>query len=354
MFFDLETTGQDEITQITATCQGSVFSQYVLPAGPISKKAAETTGLSIQREKGEQVLAKLGRAVPTLPLAEALSALTKWLSSQRSENGIVMAAHNCFSFDSRVLALQASSSGMATELFATLEGFADTLPAFREALPKRNGFSQPVLYHDLIGGSYSAHDAHSDVEALAALVKDYLPDAILAKHCVTASSTLSRHTSRQANKSLLTELLNTILRENLSASMAEKVAMSGLSLSHLKLAFSRNGKAGVGTLLSEKGADGKPRVTKTASVVQKLVHFLEMPADGGSNSKAASSQPLLSAATSSQPEISAATSSQPEVSAATTSQPELSAERLALFEKRRANGYDIPDPAYLAWLAVQV
>ena len=98
----------------------------------------------------------------------------------------------------------------------------------------------------------------------------------------------------------------------------------------------------------------RPRVTKTASVVQKLVHFLEMPADGGSNSKAASSQPLLSAATSSQSEISAATSSQPEVSAATTSQPELSAERLALFEKRRANGYDIPDPAYLAWLAVQV
>ena len=77
VIFDLETSGHDEITQIAAVSHGNVFSQYVLPDSEINKKATETTSLSIRKEKGGRIQAKLGRAVPPVPLPDALSALAK-------------------------------------------------------------------------------------------------------------------------------------------------------------------------------------------------------------------------------------------------------------------------------------
>ena len=220
------------------------------------------------------------------------------------------------------LAIQANAACAIDKLASSVAGFGDTLPAFKQALPGRNGYGQEVLVKDLLGSMYDAHDAVSDVAALEKLVSEKLPLEVLAKHCVTLQSAVKRHVARQAHKPLLADLLTKVPKQHLSQSMAEKVALSGLGFADLQLAFQRNGKAGIDSLLSEKGADGKPRVTRTASVIQKLASFFEVSAKEA-------------------------------IPATEATQATLSAEKLALFEKRRAEGYDIPDPDYLAWLAAE-
>ena len=54
--------------------------------------------------------------------------------------------------------------------------------------------------------------------------------------------------------------------------MAEKMAGSGLSLVHLKLAFDRDNQSGIKNLLSEKNC-GKTRVTNRTDVIDKVVKY---------------------------------------------------------------------------------
>ena len=60
----------------------------------------------------------------------------------------------------------------------------------------------------------------------------------------------------------------------LTKCMGEKMAGSGLQLSHLKTVFSRDGRVGIETLFGEK-VDGKVRVTKTKRIIENVCSFLE-------------------------------------------------------------------------------
>ena len=92
---------------------------------------------------------------------------------------------------------------------------------------------------------------------------------------------------------------------------------SGLSFQDLQLAFHRKGEDGIRLLLSERDGKGKVMVSKSSSVVEKLGYFFrskQVPSSDKCN---------------------------------------ISAEKLALHKKRQREGYDLPDPDYLAWLKVQ-
>lgn len=52
--------------------------------------------------------------------------------------------------------------------------------------------------------------------------------------------------------------------------MVEKIAGSRLALDDLKRAFKCGGIDGVRLLLSEKGKNGKPRVTNRAQILEKI------------------------------------------------------------------------------------
>ena len=49
-------------------------------------------------------------------------------------------------------------------------GFSDTLDAFKDCLPGKKSYAQEKLFGELIGGTYSAHNALADVKALQELV----------------------------------------------------------------------------------------------------------------------------------------------------------------------------------------
>ena len=60
----------------------------------------------------------------------------------------------------------------------------------------------------------------------------------------------------------------------LSTCMSGKVAASGLCYKHLEAAFRRDGLDGVSHLFSEK-FDGKPRVTNSQKVIEKVANYFE-------------------------------------------------------------------------------
>ena len=64
-----------------------------------------------------------------------------------------------------------------------------------------------------------------------------------------------------------------IRNEALSLGMARTIAISGLCLGHLKLAFSRNGEKGILDLFTEKCGTGV-RVTKSPRIIQAVSNFL--------------------------------------------------------------------------------
>ena len=59
----------------------------------------------------------------------------------------------------------------------------------------------------------------------------------------------------------------------ISNSMASKIAGNGLMLCHLRMAHLRNETDGIAKLFAE-ACNGKPRVTKSKTVVEKVQNFL--------------------------------------------------------------------------------
>ncbi|XP_065196400.1 uncharacterized protein LOC135827891 [Sycon ciliatum] len=370
--FDLETTGLDdsaEIVQIAACRLGKTFSRYVLPCGGIQKSASEKTGLSVSIIGGQRTLVRSGKALKTDVLQEVADDFIDWLDRLRSKS-IVLVAHNCKRFDCRVLLRQFAACAAVDQLLEAVHGFADTLSAFKEALPGLASYAQERLVADYVGTAYAAHDAVADVDALAALIAKSMLQAVLAKHRYTATSAVAMNTLHQLAGPRTAELRSKLPRSALSKSMAERIARSGLGHSDLNLAYSRGQRDGLTRVLGEAGSDGNPRVTKTASVIKKLAdHFELIPPGSSSYVTAAATTPATALQASSSSSLAAsgasATSSltthsssgHVATSVATTSPPvpipTLSPRKRALYERRLREGYDFPDPAYLEWVAAR-
>ena len=109
--------------------------------------------------------------------------------------------------------------------------------------------------------------------------------------------------------------------------MASKIAKSGLSFNDLNLAYSRKGVDGLRSLLGEKEKFGKPRVTTRKKVSLQLAEFL-----------------------SPQQHVLSKENCPPSVQQTVITLPP---EKLALFQRRLQEGYDLPDSEYDAWVAFQ-
>ena len=72
-----------------------------------------------------------------------------------------------------------------------------------------------------------------------------------------------------------TNVMSTLVgTKSISKGNAHKIAFSGLSFVHIKLAFQRNGRQGVEDVLTEN-YQGKARVTRSRKILDSLCDFLE-------------------------------------------------------------------------------
>ena len=174
----------------------------------------------------------------------------------------------------RVITRELNRYGLQDEFSRTVLGFMDTLPAFKRFLPDLpDGYSQGVLYYRFLGHSFEAHDALEDVNALQRLLHAaMIPFAILKEHTYTVKSVYDNVNFLERKNNRLSTL-KPYLSGVVSSVMMGKIAASGLSYDHLRLAFDRGGGDGVRTLLRET-YNGQPRVTNHQSVLKALVDHL--------------------------------------------------------------------------------
>ncbi|XP_065194251.1 uncharacterized protein LOC135825567 [Sycon ciliatum] len=352
VYFDLETTGfgdDAEIIQLAASvptvCK---FSEYVLPEGSMSSGASDVTGVSVSTVGGKRVLVKAGEVLPTLSLPDAIERFIPWLQSIGGSKPPVLIAHNCMSFDMRVLLGEVKRAGQSyvQQLVAAIAGFADSLLALKQVLPGRKSYKQEDLVKDILKEDYAAHSADADVDVLGKLVRKTIPDSVILEHSIQVGSALSVLAVREASKGVYAELRSRFPKPALSDHMAKKIANSGIRYSHLVLAFDRNRGTGIQTLLQERDGNGRVRVTKSSAIAKRIADHLgsERPITSNTASQATPDHASGSAA-------AAGAAALPPVPATTSrAMPQLSAQTLALYRRRRDNGYDLPDPQYQQWL----
>ena len=183
--------------------------------------------------------------VPFLPWTEAEERFRVWLGDKTP---CLLLAHNCLSFDGRVLSRMASN-----ELLSLVSGFSDSLPAFRELLLERKGqYSVKALQEHLSPDlEFIAHDAAGDVQGLAIVItKSTMSVTLISKHSGTLSSysDLLHHRSESRKRAATFDSI--VRAKAMSKGMAQKVAESDLVLQQLHLCFAR-GSEGLKSLLCE-------------------------------------------------------------------------------------------------------
>ncbi|CAG2255966.1 unnamed protein product [Mytilus edulis] len=243
--FDLETTGFGydadivqicaEVVQITpqiVDMEFQTFQEYILPTKPINPKASEVTGLY---RDGCSLYYK-GQKVKTLSKSVGLEKFIKWLPHKA-----VLVAHNCKSFDSKIIVAQLSSVNLLNEFHCKVFGFSDTLHIFKQKFPGRKSYKQENLVKDILKRSYNAHNAVDDVQLLNILMKNLkvsLQDIV--NHSFTVEYIHNYLTEFRCKEARLKTFKPVYMSDEpvMSKSLCERAAKSGLKLGHLHLAIS--------------------------------------------------------------------------------------------------------------------
>ena len=256
-----------EICQIAATDGKDDFNVYVVPKHGISAGASAVNKLTVQNG----ILFYNGRPVSAVGLTEAVSKLLDWLKTRKP---CVLLAHNGKAFDAKHLMKAWTTCGSYEEYCNVVMGFSDTFLVFRELYPDRQSCSQESLVTDLLGSTYSAHNALADVHMLQKLTSELVSDSCLLKHSFSLSWLHEYYEFLDKKRANLRSLQPAIQSKAISKGMAEKVASSGLTLAHLQLAFQRSGTDGLSNVLTER-FHGKPRVTSNKRIVANICSFIQ-------------------------------------------------------------------------------
>ncbi|XP_061196584.1 uncharacterized protein LOC133204856 [Saccostrea echinata] len=264
-------SGQDcEIIQIGAAYTDEhSFSKYLLPSKRISTSAIALTGLTVA---GNQMY-KEGQPVQATSPCEGLRNFLHWLSTIHKP--IVLMAHND-RFDANVFCRALIGNKLKDDAGKVIQGFVDTLPLFRKSVPGLSSYKQTDLVKCLLQTYYCAHDAASDAKSLLQLVNSqtFLEDLFL-QHSFSLDSyinVIQYHERVQKNNSSLICLVDNNV---ISKLMMTHIAKSGLSLSHLLLAYKRDPENGVFHLFSERTIEGKARVTCNKKIIGNLCVYLK-------------------------------------------------------------------------------
>ena len=257
-----------EICQLAAIHGTEQFNVYILPLHGITPTAAAVNRLSVSRGR----MFYEGTPVTAVQLDVAIQKFLNWLQSLTEP--CLLLAHNAKLFDAKHL-LKALEMSSRTEPFSeVVVGFCDTLPAFKELFPERKSYSQENLARDLLESTYNAHNALNDVQMLQELSDKFLSAQIVQKHSFSLSW-YQEYTKYLSDKRVNLQTLQPLVAAKaISMGMAEKAAASGLSFTHLLLAFQRGGSEALSNVLKEK-FNGKARVTRRKKVIMKICDFFK-------------------------------------------------------------------------------
>lgn len=240
-----------------------------MPEKDITPGASQVTQLAVVRGR----LCLKGKPVDSKSAKEGLKSFVEWLKAK--EMPVILFAHNAKSFDCKRIIYSLQKCDLLNSFQSCVVGFVDTLILFKAILPQREKYSQESLVSDLLGISYSAHDSLEDVRALQRLVSY---KEVNEKAIIKASFSLNyaiNSTKYCLNKAVnIHSLQPLIVSKVISKGMGDKIAGSGLTLSHLKLSIQRGGKEGLRSVLTEK-VNGKPRVTTTSRIIAALFSYIE-------------------------------------------------------------------------------
>ncbi|VDI64025.1 Hypothetical predicted protein [Mytilus galloprovincialis] len=240
IYFDIEATGlsrTSHILQLSAKRDEEMYNSFVLPSCQVTQKAAEITGITF--ENG-QLLFK-GNVMPAV-------------------------GHNICNYDCMVLYTALEKCSLLDKFMTSISGFVDTLLLFKSAHPGLSSYSQPNLFQTLLGQTYDAHRADEDVDALFTLVnKTVVDNCHFEKTYLSKKFISEKYLSMKELLKNLPSLKLLVDNKILSISMARIIAKSGLSLQHLKLAFTRNGAKGIRDIFTESSGSGV-RVTKSQKI----------------------------------------------------------------------------------------
>lgn len=223
-----------------------IFNCYIKPGKKISPAASIVT--SIQFENGKMY--HNNREVEYSRIQPALEKLFVFLAKFEK---VVLVGHNCKSFDIPVLLSALENNNMLESFMSTgVIGVIDTLPLFKVCLPNLPSYSQPKVYETVFEDQYNAHDSLQDVFALSRLVEKVEPSITdKSSFSFSLASVVSIFKFRKDAKPRCDSLLPLVQSKTISKCMASKIANSGLSLSHIILAFKRDDQQGLENLLSE-------------------------------------------------------------------------------------------------------
>lgn len=257
-----------------AAIQGTKeLNLYIQPKVPISPDASRVTGITV----ANGIMKHNGQTVQCVPIMIALGKLKEFLSP----HGAVLVGHNVKNFDCKVLYNAVVNNKMNEELSPFIKGFLDTLCLFKGLHPGLDSYKQENLVKEFVKTSYNAHDALADVRALESLMgtitNDKMFDYSFSWNYV--SSMVEFNKMKATNVSFLNTMIE---KKVLSRHMAEKMAGSGLSYSHLALAHQRCSEQGICTLMSERGMLGKPRVTCSKKIILNVTEYFKgIPSTSG-------------------------------------------------------------------------
>ncbi|XP_053346834.1 three prime repair exonuclease 4 [Clarias gariepinus] len=164
VFFDLETTGfgsSCDIVQLAAVGGHHTLNLFMVPRCRMDPGASRITGFRVRRHR----LFLHRRPVLTISLKEALVSFITFL---RMFGHPLLVGHNIRRFDCLVLTRVLDEFDLKAAFQAEIMGFVDSLPLARQLLKDSgiNSFKQENLVKNVLGISYVAHDALSDVQAL--------------------------------------------------------------------------------------------------------------------------------------------------------------------------------------------
>ncbi|XP_056005159.1 uncharacterized protein LOC130050140 [Ostrea edulis] len=150
-----------DIIQLAARCGETEFNQYVFPTTNINPVTSKITGLTFDGT----LLYKNGIPLLAVSLEKCLVSFFDWLKNS-GINDPVLFAHNGRKFDSLIFGRSVLDSGK-DEYGKIICGFCDTLPMLKEhASGTHLNFSLETLVKDILGCTFSAHDAVEDCRYL--------------------------------------------------------------------------------------------------------------------------------------------------------------------------------------------
>lgn len=304
--FDTETTctGKNaELCQLSTIHENQVFSKYVLPTGNVSIGASRVNKLSVQNISGIRKLLKENQPVETVSLDKALQQFHTFLSqvkcSSRKESCIVLIGHNSSTFDTPIL-LRRSDENFRSKLSNLNVYFGDSQILVKHLLKDKHPAlqlsesascksNQSALYSHLPKEEFEAHDALEDVKALRKILfrsalqlnNEKLVNCsgvISVERAIASMSYLDRrHEILQTFSGRLFDPRDD--NGAIKLSMAQKIAGSELSYSHLKELYLKFGTKGLLANLSmppSQSTATKPRVTRTKRILDAIAnHFQE-------------------------------------------------------------------------------